>query len=485
MKLTQLIKGLIPQNSIEEDLHDLVIKGIADSSQEVEEGFVFIAIKGYKDDGHNHIAHAIQKGASLIVGEQELEELPIPYLRVENARMALGILSKNFYGNPASGKLMIGITGTNGKTTTSYLVKHLLEQNGITCSVMGTIQNIVNGTSIKSANTTPSSLILQKLLAESHDDAVVMEVSSHGLTQHRIEGIEFDVCMFTNLHHEHLDYHGSMESYYEAKSILFEHLKPTGTAIINTDDEWGKKLDLELRAKEREVWSIGQAQHSRFRIESFDMEHSTLCLAGEEKTLIQSPMAGIHNIYNSLMAYAAALAVGVKKDDILSSIKNFPGVEGRFETSKTGKGVIVIVDYAHTPDAVFHCLTTAKEAGANQITHIFGFRGDRDSSKRREMIEITSNISDRYIITTDDLNSVPAEEMQLHYIELNEQYGNEKGLIQMDRTRAIKDAIDSSSEGDWVVITGKGHEKYSHQFELPTESDKETVKFMVEPPSAE
>ncbi|WP_341201976.1 UDP-N-acetylmuramoyl-L-alanyl-D-glutamate--2,6-diaminopimelate ligase [Planomicrobium okeanokoites] len=485
MKLTQLIKGLIPQNSIEEDLHDLVIKGIADSSQEVEEGFVFIAIKGYKDDGHNHIAHAIQKGASFIVGEQQLEELPIPYLRVENARMALGILSKNFYGNPASGKLMIGITGTNGKTTTSYLVKHLLEQNGITCSVMGTIQNIVNGESIKSANTTPSSLILQKLLAESHDDAVVMEVSSHGLTQHRIEGIEFDVCMFTNLHHEHLDYHGSMESYYEAKSILFEHLKPTGTAIINTDDEWGEKLDRELRAKGRDVWSVGQAQHSRFRIESFDMEHSTLCLAGEEKTLIQSPMAGIHNIYNSLMAYAAALAVGVKKDDILSSIKNFPGVEGRFETSKTGKGVIVIVDYAHTPDAVFHCLTTAKEAGANQITHIFGFRGDRDSSKRREMIEITSNISDRYIITTDDLNSVPAEEMQLHYIELNERYGNEKGLIQMDRTMAIKDAIDSSSEGDWVVITGKGHEKYSHQFELPTESDKETVKFMVEPPSAE
>ncbi|WP_084245425.1 UDP-N-acetylmuramoyl-L-alanyl-D-glutamate--2,6-diaminopimelate ligase [Planomicrobium okeanokoites] len=485
MKLIQLIKGLIPQNSIEEDLHDLVIKGIADSSQEVEEGFVFIAIKGYKDDGHNHIAHAIQKGASLIVGEQQLEELPIPYLRVENARMALGILSKNFYGNPASGKLMIGITGTNGKTTTSYLVKHLLEQNGITCSVMGTIQNIVNGESIKSANTTPSSLILQKLLAESHDEAVVMEVSSHGLTQHRIEGIEFDVCMFTNLHHEHLDYHGSMESYYEAKSILFEHLKPTGTAIINTDDEWGEKLDRELRAKGRDVWSIGQAQHSRFRIESFDMEHSILCLAGEEKTLIQSPMAGIHNIYNSLMAYAAALAVGVKKDDILSSIKNFPGVEGRFETSKTGKGVIVIVDYAHTPDAVFHCLTTAKEAGANQITHIFGFRGDRDSSKRREMIEITSNISDRYIITTDDLNSVPAEEMQLHYIELNERYGNEKGLIQMDRTRAIKDAIDSSSKGDWVVITGKGHEKYSHQFELPTESDKETVKFMVEPPSAE
>ncbi|RLQ92610.1 UDP-N-acetylmuramoyl-L-alanyl-D-glutamate--2,6-diaminopimelate ligase [Planomicrobium sp. Y74] len=485
MKLTQLINGLKLQNSIEEDLYDLVIQGLADSSQEVEEGFVFIAIKGFKDDGHNHISHAIEKGASLVVGEQHIEDLPVPYLQVDNARIALGILAKNFYGNPASQKLMIGITGTNGKTTTSYLVKHLLEQNGISCSVMGTIKNIVNGSSIKSANTTPNSLILQKLLALSNDDAVVMEVSSHGLTQHRIEGIEFDVCLFTNLHHEHLDYHGSMDSYFEAKAILFDHLKPDGTAIINVDDEWGGKLDRLLLEKGKNVCSIGQLKNSRLRVQSFDMEHSTLRLDDAEETLIQSPMAGIHNLYNSLMAYATALSVGIEKNSILSTIRNFPGVEGRFETSKTQSGAIVIVDYAHTPDAVYHCLTTAKEAGANRITHIFGFRGDRDSSKRREMIEITSKISDRYIITTDDLNSVPAEEMRSLYSELNDRYGNEKGFIQMDRTKAIKDAIDSSSEGDWVVITGKGHEKYSHQFEIPTESDKETVNFMVKPPKAD
>ena len=485
MKLTQLINGLKLQNSIEEDLYDLVIQGLADSSQEVEEGFVFIAIKGFKDDGHNHISHAIEKGASLVVGELHIEDLPVPYLQVDNARIALGILARNFYGNPASRKLMIGITGTNGKTTTSYLVKHLLEQNGISCSVMGTIQNIVNGSSIKSANTTPSSLILQKLLALSNDDAVVMEVSSHGLTQHRIEGIEFDVCLFTNLHHEHLDYHGSMDSYFEAKAILFDHLKPNGTAIINIDDEWGEKLDRNLLEKGKNVCSIGQLKHSRLRIQSFDMEHSILRLDDAEETLIQSPMAGIHNMYNSLMAYATALSVGIEKNAILSTITTFPGVEGRFETSKTPSGAVVIVDYAHTPDAVYHCLTTAKEAGANRITHIFGFRGDRDSSKRREMIEITSKISDRYIITTDDLNSVPAEEMHSLYSELNDRYGNEKGLIQMDRTKAIKEAIDSSSAGDWVVITGKGHEKYSHQFEIPTESDKETVKFMVKPPKAD
>lgn len=482
MKLTQLITGLNFQNIIEEELYDLDIQGLADSSQEVEEGFVFIAIKGFKDDGHNHISHAIEKGASLVVGEQHIKGLPIPYLQVDNTRIALGILAKNYYGNTASRKLMIGITGTNGKTTTSYLVKHLLEQNGISCSVLGTIQNIVNGSSVKSSNTTPSSLILHRLLSLSNDDAVVMEVSSHGLTQHRIEGIEFDVCLFTNLHHEHLDYHGSMDSYFEAKAVLFDHLKPDGTAIINIDDEWGEKLERNLLDKSKNICSIGQHKYSRLRIRSFDMENSTIHLDDAEETLIQSPMAGIHNMYNSLMAYATALSIGIEKNAILSTITNFPGVEGRFETSKTQSGATVIVDYAHTPDAVYHCLTTAKEAGANRIIHIFGFRGDRDSTKRQEMIEVTSKMSDRYIITTDDLNSIPTDEMRSLYSELNYRYGNEKGLIQMDRTKAIKDAIDSSSEGDWIVITGKGHEKYSHQFEFPTESDKETVKFMIKPP---
>ncbi|WP_033541359.1 UDP-N-acetylmuramoyl-L-alanyl-D-glutamate--2,6-diaminopimelate ligase [Planococcus sp. CAU13] len=485
MKLTQLISGLQLQNSIDQNLYDLVVQGIADSSQDVKNGFIFIAIKGFRDDGHNHIRHAIDKGAIAVIGEQDLDGVPVPYIQVENARLALGIVAKNFYGDPASRKIMIGITGTNGKTTTSYLLKHLLESNGISCSVMGTIKNIVNGVSIESANTTPSSLVLQQLLASSNDDAIVMEVSSHGLTQHRIEGIEFDICLFTNLHHEHLDYHGSMKSYFDAKTILFDQLKPKGTAVINIDDEWGEKLAARLQEKGRNVCSIGQHQESRIRIRSINSEQSTVLIDDPENTVLQSPMAGIHNIYNSLMAYGCALILGVKKASVLRTILDFSGVEGRFETSKTPNGSTVIVDYAHTPDAVYHCLTTAKEAGARRITHVFGFRGDRDTSKREEMIEISSRLSDCYILTTDDLNSVPAEEMRSLYKDLNERFGNEKGLVQMDRTMAIKEAIDSSTEGDWVIITGKGHEKYSHPFQLPTHSDKETVQFMAGSPLSE
>ncbi len=483
MKITQLIDGLKPKNSIDRDFYELDILGIADSSKDVKEGFIFIAIKGFKDDGHEHIRHAIERGARMVVGERSPPNLPVPYLQVENGRIALGLLSKNFYGNPASRKLMIGITGTNGKTTTSYLIKHLLEQNGVSCSLMGTIQNIINGISLTTANTTPSPLIIQQLLNLSNDEAVVMEVSSHGLTQHRIEGIEFDICLFTNLHPEHLDFHGSMDNYFVAKAHLFDHLKPGGTALINMDDEWGEKLANELAEKGKNVCSIGQAAQSRLPIQSFDMTHSTILLGDPKGTLIQSPMAGIHNMYNSLMAYACALIAGIHDEAILSALKTFHGVEGRFEFSKMQNGAVIIIDYAHTPDAIFHCLTTAKEAGAKRIIHVFGFRGERDTSKRQAMIEITSKISDQYIITTDDLNSVPAEEMQMLYAELNDNYGNEKGSIQMDRTVAIKQAIDHSVDGDWIVITGKGHEKYTHQFKLPTESDKETVKFMANPAS--
>ncbi|WP_422123459.1 UDP-N-acetylmuramoyl-L-alanyl-D-glutamate--2,6-diaminopimelate ligase [Planococcus sp. X10-3] len=479
MKLTELLKGVTLLNNIDNTIYDLPIHGLADSSQEVEEGFLFIAIKGFKEDGHKHIQHAIKKGAAAIVGEQEMDGLPVPYLQVSNSRIALGILAKNFYSDPASRKIMIGITGTNGKTTTSYLIKHLLEQNGISTSVMGTIQNIVNGASIKSANTTPSSLILQQLLSLSNDEAVVMEVSSHGLTQHRIEGIEFDLCLFTNLHHEHLDYHGSMDSYFEAKSILFDHLKPDGTAVINIDDPWGEKLNRKMLRKGLTVCSIGRHPDSTLQIASIDMEQSGVQLNDPEKTVLQSPMAGIHNMYNSTMAFASAVALGISKDAICRTIGSFQGVEGRFETSKTANGAVVIVDYAHTPDAIYHCLTTAKESGAKRIVHIFGFRGDRDSTKRKEMIEITAQLSDQFILTTDDLNSVSAEEMQQLSSDFVEQFGNNKGSVLMDRTQAIQQAISQSSAGDWIVITGKGHEKYSHDFQLPTDSDKETVHYML------
>lgn len=480
MKMSQLLNNLNTTPSAEVAISDIHIQGVADNSLNVKSGYVFVAIEGFNSNGHHFINHAIEKGASLVVGEQEVTGLSVPYIQVENSRKALGIISRNFYGHPSKDKVVIGITGTNGKTTTSYMLKHLLESNGKTCSIFGTIQNIINGEKIKSSNTTPSALALHKLLALSKDEIVIMEVSSHALTQHRIEGIDFDYCLFTNLENEHLDYHKTMENYFETKLSLFHHLKPDGKAVVNTDNNWGKKLAEILRGNGRSVYAIGEAQESDLRILKFK-PRAFMILVEENKeiTTLHSPMGGIHNMYNLLMAYGTSILLNIDQKGLLRSTHHFHGVEGRFEIFKQSNGATIVVDYAHTPDAISHCLTTAKQQGAKRITHIFGFRGDRDTSKREAMLSATVELSDHYILTFDDLNSVSAEEMLATLNRLNETCGNSKGSIIPDRTFAIKQAISESEMGDWIVVTGKGHEKYQQQFQLPTTSDRETVDYLI------
>lgn len=480
MKTSQLLHELDTFTRLDSRTSELDIQGMADNSKNVEEGFAFVAIEGFESDGHAYIEQAIEKGAAIVIGEQDITELSVPYIQVENSRKALGTIAKNFYGNPSKQKVMIGITGTNGKTTTSYILQHLLESNGKTCSVIGTIQNIINGEKYKSLNTTPSSLTLHKLLSLSRDDVVIMEVSSHGLSQHRIEGIEFDYCLFTNLHHEHLDYHGSMEEYFQAKLLMFKQLKPHGTALVNTDNRWGKKLKGILQSEEKPVYTIGMAAESKLRILQFSSLYSTVTIEENNEIYeIVSPMHGDHNIYNTLMAYGASRLLGVSSKNLITSILQFNGVEGRFEITKLDNGSTVVVDYAHTPDAIYYCLEAAKLQGAQRIIHIFGFRGDRDSSKRSTMLSLSAERSDRYILTLDDLNTVSPSEMLDVLKQLNEAYGNPKGFIVPDRTLAIQQAITDSQAGDWIVITGKGHEKYQQSYQLSTTSDRETVDFII------
>lgn len=480
MKLHKLIDGLDLKENLENKYTDLTIYGVADNSIDVKEGYVFVAIQGFNNDGHQFIEAAIKKGASLVVGEQELENLSVPYIQVADSRKTLGIIAKNFFGDPAKHKLIIGITGTNGKTTTSYMLRHILESNGNSCSVIGTIQNVINGQKTSSLNTTPSSLVLHRLLSSSNDEVIIMEVSSHGLSQHRIEGISFDYCLFTNLHHEHLDYHGSMDQYFQAKLLLFKKLKPNGTAIVNTDDAWGKRLADSLLKTGKKVYRVGKSSKSQLRILDFDLRNFTVdVIENKELSIIFSKMYGIHNTYNALMAFGTAMLVGINKDDISRSLSRFTGVEGRFEIYEQVNGSTVTVDYAHTPDALFHCLTTAKQCGAKRIIHVFGFRGDRDQSKRKEMLSITSDLSDQYILTMDDLNSVSIDEMIDVMGRLNKSYGNEKGQIISDRTLAIQKAMTESRTGDWIVITGKGHEQYQQYYQLPTKSDRDTVQFLA------
>lgn len=479
MKLYQLLDGLDLKKKLENTAADLIVHGLADNSKDVDRGDLFVAIKGLGSDGHDYIDNAIAKGAAVIVGEQPSADLSIPYIQVVNSRKALGIIANNFYGDPSKQKVMIGITGTNGKTTTSYMLKHLLESNGKTCSVIGTIQNIINGERTPSSNTTPSSLLLNKLIALSNDEVMIMEVSSHGLTQHRLEGIAFDYCLFTNLHPEHLDYHRSMEDYFQAKLLLFKQLNPAGKVIANTANPWGEKLTDTLQNEGKLVYQIGKSDKSQLRIIDFDLQNSIVSFEeNNECNAAFSSISGIHNMYNTLMAYGTAKLMGLSKESILQSLREFEGVDGRFEVSKQANGATIIVDYAHTPDAIVHCLTTAKQCGANRIIHIFGFRGDRDSSKRDEMLTLTAQLSDQYILTSDDLNSVSSKEMLETCTQLNDNYGNEKGRIILDRTLAVEKAIQESRMGDWILITGKGHEKYQQDFQLPTKTDRETIEFI-------
>ncbi|MCM3390390.1 UDP-N-acetylmuramyl-tripeptide synthetase [Ureibacillus chungkukjangi] len=311
------------------------------------------------------ITQAIANGACAIIGEKNIDSLPVPYIQVSNSRKALGIISNVFYQNPSSQKVMIGITGTNGKTTTSLLLNHIMESNGHSCSLIGTIQNKINGQVYKSNNTTPGTLALQKLLSDSQDEIVIMEVSSHGLSQYRIEGIKFDYCLFTNLEHEHLDYHKTMDDYFRAKLLLFDYLKDSGQAIVNRDNIWGEKLIRVLNEREIVVHSMGHSDINALQITDLNIENSIIKLAEIRDTFyISSPMIGVHNMYNTVMAYSVAKLLRIDKNNIINSLKDFQGVKGRFQIIRLRNGANVVVDYAHTADAIFHCLTTAKKYGA-------------------------------------------------------------------------------------------------------------------------
>ncbi|AQQ55298.1 UDP-N-acetylmuramoyl-L-alanyl-D-glutamate--2,6-diaminopimelate ligase [Planococcus lenghuensis] len=480
MNLTDILYKVATTLPLTSEQANLFVSGITDNSSEVTDGDLFIAIKGVNQDGHDHIQTAIQKGAAAIIGEQIAPLLSIPYIQVENSRKTLAWAAKNFYGDPSQRKTVIGITGTNGKTTTSFLLKHLFEENGQSCSLIGTIQNVINDEVIPSRNTTPSALTLYKLLAKSKDDVVVMEVSSHGIDQYRIEGIEFDCCLFTNLHHEHLDYHGTMEAYFEKKAVLFNQLKENGVAIINTEDDWGEKLAMDLKHKGTTVITVGSNKENVLCLKDFQAQNPSVTVieSGEEAT-VTSPMVGIHNLYNTVMAYATAYRFGVTKQQITHTLPLFAGVGGRFEMTKLPNGVTVVIDYAHTSDALYYCLTAARSQGATKLIHVFGFRGDRDESKRTDMLRVSSIISDRYILTHDDLNSVSPSEMTHTLEKLNQSFGNEKGIVVPDRSLAIQHAIHSSSSGDWVIITGKGIESYKQVVQLETNSDKETVQLIT------
>ncbi|MYL71830.1 UDP-N-acetylmuramoyl-L-alanyl-D-glutamate--2,6-diaminopimelate ligase [Halobacillus litoralis] len=478
MNVEQIMQLLNQNTKKKIDAHSL-ITGVTDDSRNVKEGYVFVAVRGYQVDGHDFIEEAVEKGASVVVSEEKVEHDGVVCLETDNGRKALGQIASAFYGYPSEDKIVIGVTGTNGKTTTSHMIKHLCEKNGYTCGMFGTIDYVVNDKVVPGIQTTPSAPLLQKLLAESKDDVVVMEVSSHGLAQYRLEGVTFDFAVFTNLYKDHLDYHDSMDSYFEAKSKLFHMLKPGGKSIINTDDAWGEKLANLLEQEGRSLCRVGHHLESEIIVQEINTDDFSACIQynGEERN-VRSPLQGTHNVYNTLEAYGVGLQIGFSFSDMENALQSLPGIRGRFELYEFENGPTVVIDYAHTADSIEHVLDTARQQGAASLTHVFGFRGDRDVSKRGEMIGASSIRSDHYILTLDDLNTAGYEEMVSTLEDLQKEYGDSKGRIIPDRTLAIEEAIMNSGAEDWVVITGKGHENYQQDYHYPVKSDKEMVEDM-------
>ncbi|MBR7553690.1 UDP-N-acetylmuramoyl-L-alanyl-D-glutamate--2,6-diaminopimelate ligase [Allobacillus sp. GCM10007491] len=473
MNIEKILNGISYKNPYNEPLDHIDILGITDDSREVQEGFMFIAVNGEKIDGHQYIDEAIQNGASVVVGERPEPLEKSVYLSVEQSKSVLGIIAKNFYDTTNNKQQIIGITGTNGKTTTSYMLKAALEAQGYQCGVVGTIQNIVNGQAFKTINTTPNPLKLHQLLHKSEDDVMIVEVSSHALKQDRVKGVIFDVAIFTNLEKEHLDYHATMEDYFETKYQLFKQLKKNGLAIVNRDNSWGEIVYRRLKEQSYVLKTISTESDASILL---NIEQSTIQFSGGKAIPFELKMPGEHNRLNAAMTLLVCEHFRLNREKSMDVLRHFASLPGRFESIHFPGNKRIAIDYAHTTKGIIYCLKAARECNAKRVIHVFGFRGNRDESKRADMLINSAIYSDQYILTLDDLNEQTEEEMIQVLYDYHEKYGHSQGKIIPDRTLAIKEAIEAADEGDIVLVTGKGHESYNQAFQLGTNSDRETAE---------
>lgn len=453
------------------------VKGITDNSTEVKEGYIFVAIEGFTTDGHDYINEAVEHGACMIIGQQPIDLTGRPYVKVENTRKILGQLAASFYEYPSENKIVIGVTGTNGKTTTGLFLRHLLKKKNESVSFFGTVFNEINGKRTKSQTTTPNSVMIQRSLAESNDNVAVIEVSSQGLSQYRMEGMSFDYALFTNLQHDHLDYHHSMEEYFLAKKQLFSLLKESGKAVINEADDWGRRLTKLLRNEDKQVITAGETgQDIEYYLK--DNTHG-VCVMDDSIYNIELPLPGKYNLANLSLALAVLADMNHDLKDVSKIIDDIAPLPGRFETYKFSEKIYGVIDYAHTTEALHALFSTIEESKHNyRLIHIFGFRGHRDSTKRDKMMDVSRRYSDETILTLDDLNGISADVMEKEYEKQQQRYSGKDITIILDRTRAIQKAVNEASNKTLIVVSGKGHENYQQTFALSSTSDKETFELM-------
>jgi UDP-N-acetylmuramoyl-L-alanyl-D-glutamate--2,6-diaminopimelate ligase len=446
---------------------DRTVESIAYDSRRVQRNGLFVALRGEKADGHEFIDSAIEKGASVIVTEREEQHPRVTCLVVENTRAALADLSANFYGHPAWKLELAAVTGTNGKTTTTFLIKHICEKAGLRCGLIGTVRYEIGERILPAIRTTPESLDLQELLAQIVNAgcrAAAMEVSSHALAQDRTRGLEWNVAVFTNLTQDHLDFHGTMENYFDSKAKLFARLgsqekKRKPVAIVNIDDRYGEQL-LKKIDQRVAVVTYGRSVRADFRASNYRVEFSGSSYqldAHGKSYLVRVPLIGGFNVANSVAALAAANAMGISLRDAVLSLGKSPQVPGRLELVPAKRQFQVFVDYAHTPDALRNVLKTLRELEPHRLIVVFGCGGNRDREKRPLMGEIVDRQADYAIVTSDNPRK---EDPNAIIVEIEKGFRSSRYEKMVDRTQAIDRAITLAQPRDFVLIAGKGHENY-------------------------
>ena len=455
---------------------------VVSHSSKVKAGSLFVAVKGTNMDGHDFIDEALRRGASCIVSERIVPKLPpsVAQVRVPDSREALGLIAANLHGVPARELVLVGITGTNGKTTTSYILKSILEAAGISVGIVGTIGYRWRGNVLEASNTTPDPLQLHAIMRQMRSDGIthlIMEVTSHALDQRRVAGCAFQVGVFTNLTRDHLDYHGTMEAYLGAKKRLFEeYLKPEGeggVAVLNGDDP--SSLELALSTRARTIF-YGKGESCQLRIVEWkvSLRGSEMRIVGDgidEK--IRSPLLGQPNVWNVLAACTVAWALGIEPEIWRKGLDSLPPVPGRMEIVPGGErvGVLVLVDYAHTPDALDRAFQTARSLAEGRLIGVFGCGGDRDKGKRPLMAKAAAAHCDLAVVTSDNPRSEPPMAIIQEIVEgfkgtsMARREPHEDGsdpayAVIEDRAEAIKWAVKRAMPGDVVLIAGKGHETY-------------------------
>ncbi len=474
MRLNDLLKNLAAQQIIGDP--EVEITGLCFDSRQVVGGSLFFALPGSQVDGHSYIPQALTKGAVALVVERLPESLPsgVCCLLVANVRRAMALLAARFYGEPTRDLPVIGVTGTNGKTTITYLLEAILRQAGYQPAVFGTVEYRCGDQVLESSHTTPESVELMRMMAEFRTrgaDAFVMEVSSHALEQHRVDGIDFDVAVFTNLTPEHLDYHQNLDNYFASKRRLFSDLLAQGAGVVNLDDGYGKQL-----LQENDRWlSFGREASAQVRAQRVSSGRDGI--VGEFQTpagrlQIDSALIGDFNISNLLAAVAAAQALGISNAEIEIGLKQASQVPGRLQRIANQRDILALVDYAHTGDALEQVLATLTKLEHQRLITLVGCGGDRDPRKRPVMAEVAVRYSDLAVFTSDN----PRTEDPLQILEqlragalaagaseyLPENYSADKrGFVVIpDRRAAIEYACRQATGGDLLLVAGKGHEDY-------------------------